>query len=253
MKIDISLLFKLFSFFKTLLWKNPDIVYINSNKKFQNKRNVDEVTQTLDYKWILCESNTKLGYKFYNSHLRKMKYSLYNIIRNSSNNSNLIYSGFTSPMFAAFDGYCLGDVRKYCFVDLNSSNSRPYKIEYTKKYIKTDNVKKPISKEVSIIYSCSSDIIKIPLNGDVYEFSEKSGDCVKLKYLEKIYSFTKDILDACKDNGVERINMYIAAKQPISFVIGTAIQSYHPNIYIYEYLEGNYVYPLNIQKARIGD
>lgn len=73
MKIDISLLFKLFSFFKTLLWKNPDIVYINSNKKFQNKRNVDEVTQTLDYKWILCESNTKLGYKFYNSHLRKMK------------------------------------------------------------------------------------------------------------------------------------------------------------------------------------
>ena len=60
-------------------------------------------------------------------------------------------------------------------------------------------------------------------------------------------------MDLCKDNGVERINLYIAAKQPIGFVIGTAIQSYHPTTYVYEFLEGNYLMPLIIQKGKFGD
>lgn len=253
MKIDIGLIYKVISYIKTLRWNNPDIIYVDSNKKRQNKRFIDEVTSTLDCKWVLCESNTKLGYKYYKYHLLKMKHSLYNILRNISNSNKLIYSGFASPMFAAFDGYCLGDTRKYTFVDLNSSNSKPYKIEYNKKYIKRNLPEKPNSKIVNVIYSCTTDVDASSISGDKYIFNEKSGDNVKAKYLQSIYSFTKDILDLCKDNGVERINLYIAAKQPIGFVIGTAIQSYHPTTYVYEFLEGKYLMPLIIQKGKFGD
>lgn len=253
MEIDVSLIYKVISCLKTLLWNNPNIIYVNSNKKRQNKRLIDEVASTLDCKWVLCESNTKLGHKHYKYHLLKMKHSLYDILRNTANSNKLIYSGFASPMFAAFDGYCLGDARKYTFVDLNSSNSKPYKIEYSKKYMKHNLPDKPNSKIVNVIYSCTTDVDTSSISGYKYIFNEKSGDSVKAKYLQNIYSFTKDVLDLCKDNGVERINMYIAAKQPISFIIGTAIQSYHPNVYIYEFIEGKYTTPLNIQKVRIGD
>lgn len=253
MEIDVSLIYKVISCIKTLRWNNPDIIYVDSNKKRQNKRFIDAVASTFGCKWVLCESNTKLGYKHYKCHLLKMKHSLYDILRNTSNSNKLIYSGFASPMFAAFDGYCLGDTRKYTFVDLNSCNSKPYKIEYNKKYIKRNLTEKPNSKIVNVIYSCTADIDASSISGYKYIFSEKSGDNVKAKYLQIIYSFTKDVLDLCKNNGVERINMYIAAKQPISFIIGTAIQSYHPNVYIYEFIEGKYTTPLNIQKVRIGD
>ena len=73
MNFDVSYIYKIRSFIKTIFWKNENIIYINSNKKMQRKDNIDEVTKTRKYKWVICESNTKLGYKFYNIHLTRMK------------------------------------------------------------------------------------------------------------------------------------------------------------------------------------
>lgn len=41
--------------------------------------------------------------------------------------------------------------------------------------------------------------------------------------------------------------MYISAKQPISFVIGTAIEQRHPEIEVYEYDGNKYAYSLNMK------
>ena len=73
MNFDVSYIYKIRSFIKTIFWKNENIIYINSNKKMQRKDNIDEVTKTRKYKWVICESNIKLGYKFYNIHLTRMK------------------------------------------------------------------------------------------------------------------------------------------------------------------------------------
>lgn len=249
MKFKISVIYKIYSFYKTLFWKSENIIYINSNKKRQNKDNIDNVgIKTRKYKWLICESNTKLGYKFYKIHLLKMKHKLYDILRNSSESNQLIYSGFVSPMFSVYDGYCIGDTRSIIFVDMDSGTSEPYKIEYKKEFMKKElNIVN--NNIINIAFECSYDINCV--NDIHYRFSEKSGNRVSAEYLKSIYSYTKNLLDLCLENGTKRINIFISAKQPISFVIGTAIQSYHPTVYIYEFQEAKYSTPLIIQKGKI--
>ncbi len=251
MNFDVSLLYKIWSFIRTFFWKNENIIYINSNKKRQNKDNIDDADiKTRKYKWLICESNTKLGYKFYRAHLLKMKYKLYDILRNSNDSNDLVYSGFVSPMFSAYDGYCIGDTRKISFVDIDSGNSKPYKIEYEKKYIKNE-IRVSNKDAINIAFECSYDINCVEELD--YKFSEKSGNKVSNKYLQSVYSYARNLLDSCLKNNVQRINIFIAAKQPISFVIGTAIQSFHPTVYIYEFQEGKYSIPMIIQKGKIGE
>lgn len=50
MNFDVSYIYKIRSFIKTIFWKNENIIYINSNKKMQRKDNIDEVTKTRKYK-----------------------------------------------------------------------------------------------------------------------------------------------------------------------------------------------------------
>lgn len=253
MKIDVSLIYKVISWIKGLFWKNSNIIYVNSNKKNQSKDHIDEVTKTNNAQWVICQSNTKLGYKFYNSHLLKMKKHLWDILRNSKESNEITYAGFASTMFASFDGYVLGDNRKYKFVDVNSSSSKTYKVEYDKKYTKNVFDNKPTTETVNILFSCSYKISQPKDNNDFYEFDTLSGDKVTKAYLQDVYSYAKSIFDLCNTSGVKRINLFIAAKQPVSFVIGTAIQSYHPNIYAYEYENGHYTLSLNIQTGKLSD
>lgn len=250
MKFKVSFLYEVWSYIRTLFWKNENIIYINSNKKRQNKDNIDDVgIKTRKYKWLICESNVKLGYKFYRIHLLKMKHKLYDIARNSNDNNDLIYSGFVSPMFSSYDGYCIGDTRGVTFVDLDSNTSKPYKIKYEKNYTKSEM---PVSKKdiVNVTFECSYNINCV--DDITYRYQEKSGNIVDEKYLQNIYSFTRNVLDSCSQNNVKRVNFYIAAKQPVSFVIGTAIQDYHPIVYIYEFKEGKYCMPIIIQEGKLG-
>ena len=253
MKIDISLIYKIWSFIKSIFWKNSNIIYINSNKKIQSKEMIDKVTTTNGYHWVICQSNTKLGYSFYKYHLLKMKKSLYDITRNSKELNRVTYSGFVSPMFAVYDGYVLGDNRKYCFIDSCSKNSKSYKIDYEKKTNESNSIEKPFTDIVNVLFPCSFKIKIENDNNNIYKFNTFLIDKVTEKYLQEVYSYAKRVFDLCNECGVKRINLYISAKQPVSFIIGTAIQSYHPPIYIYEYEGGKYTYSLLIQKGKIID
>ena len=42
MNFDVSFIYKIWSFLKTIFWKKENIIYINSNKKMQIKDNIDE-------------------------------------------------------------------------------------------------------------------------------------------------------------------------------------------------------------------
>mgnify|MGYP007092466543 CR=1 FL=1 len=140
--------------------RNNKIIYINSNKKIQCKDNIDSLTKTNDYQWVICQFSYKGKFNFnnYKIHFFKMRKHLYDLSRNSKNFNELTYSGFVSPMFAIFDGYIIGDNKKYCFIDCGSDNSHPYKINYSKsnKKIKVSN--KPSTDIVNVIFACSFDI-----------------------------------------------------------------------------------------------
>lgn len=251
MNLDFLSLYKIISELKTLFWKNSKIIYINSNKKNQNVNKIDELIPTKDRKWVICQSNTKFGYKFYKHHLFKMKKRLFDITRNLSETDQLVYSGFVSPMFAAYDGYVLGDNRNYIFIDTDSNSTDAYKIEYKKRFLKNYEFNEEQYEEINVFFSCSTDINMSEFKGKNFYFNKKSKNKVDTKYLQEVYSYTKSLLDYSNKNNVKRVNMYIAAKQPVSFIIGTAIRSGHPKVFIYEYSNGKYTLPLLIQDGKI--
>ena len=103
---------------------------------------------------------------------------------------------------------------------------------------------------MNILFECTNDInTKVVAD---FKYSKKIGRRVTAKYLQDVYSFARNVFDTCLEQNVKRLNIYIAAKQPINFVVGTAIRSYHPTIYVYEFLEGKYTTHLIIQQGKMG-
>lgn len=250
---DITLIYKVFSVIRGwLFWKNNKIIYINSNKKIQSMSSIDEVTSTREYKFVNCQTSFKqlTDIKFYKHHLIKMKKHLYDILRNAVDFDEMVYSGFVSPMFAAYDGFCLGDNKKFIFIDVDSKNSKPYKVEYFKDFSKPEKLPAPTTEIVDVFYSYSYEINQIDSKNSKFVFDLRCDDEVNAELLKKVFSFSKSVFDLCKDSKVKEIHLYISAKQPISFIIGTAIQSYHPKIIAYEYVNGEYKYPFWIQSGK---
>lgn len=253
MNIDVSLIYKIFSAIKTIFWRNAKIIYINSNKKIQSKESIDLLTGTKNYHWINCQSHFKGGFKLknYKFHLLRMKRHLYDISRNLDETNCLTYSGFVSPMFAAYDGFCLGDNINYSFIDCDSGNSTAYKINYSKNLKETPALEKPSTKLVNVLFCCGHEINIFNTNLTTYWFRHKFVNRLTQSYLHEVYTFANAVFELCKDSGVERINLYIAAKQPISFVIGTAIQTCYPNIFVYEMVGNEYKYAMCIQTGKL--
>lgn len=250
-KIDLNVFGKVIAFLKRIWWKNNNIIYINSNKKIFDKDNIDNKIPTRKYKWISCQTIGKLGAKHFKYHLFKMKINLFNILRNCDDGVNIIYTGYVSPMFATYDGYCLGDNRKYTFIDTLHKNGKSYTINYSKKFVKEKvNIPKDCT-EINIKICCTNIIDSDKcLNNLSFDFI-KEVDKVSVDILNQIYSFVKNILDECNNSDVNRVNLYIAAKQPISFICGTAIQGYHPLVAVYEYDCNKYSKCFEIQHSKI--
>lgn len=194
MDIDISILYKAWSFVKTLFWRNNKIIYINSNKKIQSFGSIDSLTKTKGYHRINCQSRFKSNFKLrnYKLHLFRMKRHLYDISRNSDEADCITYSGFVSTMFAAFDGYCLGDNKNYCFIDCNSGNSVSYKINYSKKLTETPVLDKPTTKSVNVLFCCGHTINNVNLNGTTYHFIRPQINKITQSYLRDVFTFSKN-------------------------------------------------------------
>lgn len=250
-KVKLDFLGKIIAIIKRITWKNNNVIYINSNKKIFDKENIDNKIPTRKYEWISCQTISKLGIKLYRIHLFKMKINLFNIMRNCTDDANIVYSGYVSPMFAAYDGYCLGDTRKYTFVDTLQKNSKPYVVNYTKNFSKHKIFIPDENLEINIKVCCTNSINDDKcLNNLSFDYT-KEVDKVNNKILNEIYSFVRNVLDACTNSKVVKVNLYIAAKQPISFICGTAIQSYHPLVVVYEYDCNKYLKSFEIQNSKI--
>ena len=50
------------------------------------------------------------------------------------------------------------------------------------------------------------------------------------EYLQKVYSTCYKLFNDLQVMGIKNIHLYIAARQCVSFVIGTAIDKRHPNL-----------------------
>ena len=56
----ISFIVKICGFFKSILWKNKNIVYINGNVKNLNVEEIRKLIVPSDSKYINCQSNKRI-------------------------------------------------------------------------------------------------------------------------------------------------------------------------------------------------
>ena len=251
----LSILSKSFAWVKSLFWKSNNILYINENKKVTDLWQIQRHQSLAGYHTVRVRHNTKLGFKNAQLHFLHMKKALCEILRNLTENPNLIYTGFVSTPFAAFDGYCLGDNEKIIFYDNNKATNESYKISL-------DKAKRPEKKifeitegaeEVCLVLCCSFDINPNCCKPNIpqYVFAKKSGEEVSSEYLKEVFYFVNDFLDECRDKRVQIVHLYLSARQPISFVVGTAIQSHHPLVRAYEFESGKYTWAVDIQSGKL--
>lgn len=183
-----------------------------------------------------------------------MKVCITQVIRNSRNSTNITYCGFVSQMFSIFDGYSLGNTLNYGFVDYSDTY---YKIDAKKRQLINQNKSKRNDEnvsEINLIIETSYVINKKHLPKPklpTFIFDKKAPKEITNDYLDLVYSYVKNVLDACGKTNIKRVNLFITAKQSVSFTVGTAIQKYHPEIYIYEFAENNYKYYLKLKEQRI--
>lgn len=254
----LSMILKLIAWIGSLFWKKKNIVYLNSNKKACN---YDEICESrcikyYDAKVINIGKNGSVNLKRYKSHLKVMQYHLYQIKRNLSSHQYFAYGGFVSPMFAVFDGFQIGNNVKVELVCYDNVSNAYYSIDYHRK---ASNSPEGIDlsgfdgREINVVISSTHKVDPTKYNSSLktFEFEERLRGRVTNSYLQKVYEFVESVLVGTQRSKVKRINMYIAAKQPICYVIGTAIEARHPEVEVYEFVGNDYCYCLNFNTQRI--
>lgn len=247
----ISFIVKICGFIKSLHWKNKNIVYINGNVKNLNVEEIRKLIVPSDSKYINCQSNKNNSISSYKKHFLKQRIDLYQILRNCRDSSKITYCGFSSQMFSVFDGYVLGDTLNYNFIELKPNNEY-YLFSEKKKFVKQDVKIDDSTEEINLIIETSYkiDTNKV-LNNPIIKFDEQEPAKLTNDYLNKIYSFVKSTLDECCHKNIKKVNIYLTAKQSVAFVIGSAIQSCHPHVSVFNYDNNEYKYYLDIQSGKI--
>lgn len=251
----LSAVYKLWIYIKNFFQKNNRILYINENKKILDLWQIERRQSLKGYQIVLARDNSKLGYKNVKIHFLRMKKSLFLILGNLTEGPSLLYSGFASTPFAAFDGYCLGDNENITFYDNDKTTNEEYAIVFKKKARLAKNIF-PIKngeKEVSLLLSCSYPITPecCKTNVPQFAFNHISEDEITSDYLNEVFYFVSDFLDECREKSVQLVNLYLSSRQPVSFVAGTAIQSHHPHVHAYEFENGKYTWAVDIQDAKL--
>jgi|AntRauTorckE6833_2_1112554.scaffolds.fasta_scaffold01677_8 hypothetical protein len=256
MKYKISFIIKLINIIKAIFWKNSDVIYVNSNKKIFDQNGIDEIHSIKKSKFIINESKvSKLGLKFNKVHLKKMKIDLYHISRNLQYKPRIGYAGYASTPFAIYDGYYLGDNHDYVLFDTKKESSGFYKIDFSRKRISKNTITIPNDvDEICLLVSSSYIINKETVKSCyTYEYNNIIIDKITLEYLNKTFYFISDFLDECRNKDIKIIHLYSSSRQPVSFIIGTAIQAHHPEVMAYEFENGNYNWALDVQKGILNE
>lgn len=254
----LSIILKVVAWIGSLFWKRKNIIYLNSNKKACNFEEICEsrCVNSNDAKVINISKNAPVHFKQYKAHFRKMQYHLYQIKRNLSSHKYFAYGGFVSPMFAVFDGAQIGNNIKVELICYDNDLNVYYSIDYHRKSSNSPDgvdLSDFDGKEINIVISSTYKIAPSKYDSSIktFEFDEKLSGRVTDEYLQKVYRFIEGVLVGTQGSNVTRINLYIAAKQPICYVVGTAIEERHPEIEVYEYDGNRYSYSLNLKTFAI--
>lgn len=261
MTLDAALFIfkKIWACITAIFWKNKSIVYLNSNKKVFNLEEAcrNKCINIKDSKVITLNKTLSTRYKTYQSHFRKMQYRLFQIKRNLKENLDFTYGGFASPMFAVFDGMQIGNTTKFDLVCYDNNTNSFYSIPYSRKSSNTPSeidCKEDLeTDEINIVISSTYKVSPSKYNSSLrtFEFEDLTNNKIDNEYLQKVYQYVESVLVWSQTRNIRRINMYISAKQPVSFVIGTAIEERHPEVIVYEFVDNKYAYSLNLKTFNI--
>lgn len=251
MGLKIKILEKAIAYISSKFWKNKNFIYINANKKICNIESIKALTTPSDLKFLNCQTNKTLSINSLKRHFIKTKGCLYQIQRNLSDNCSFYYCGFPSQMFSVYDGYILGNTHYPKFLE-QGKNEKFYSIDFKLK-IKESKIEDILDfEEINLVIESSYNIDVNKLKKyPTYYFKEKAPDKITGEYLNNIYNFVKSFLDKCNEYKIKQVNLYITSRPSVSYVIGTAIQTYHPNINIYEFTNNEFICCLNLNKGRI--
>ena len=255
-KLGFTIIEALYARIKSLLkFKSSDVLYLNSNKKTISDNEFKTViNQYNDWEHVFALSDKPVNFRKYKRHFLKQRFSLYKILKNIGNIKKIAYSGMVSTPLSVFDGYILGDSHSYVFYDMNNLTSKLYPISYHKnQHLGTYSFNIPNgTDEVCLVIDTSSPVSKDAIKVlPSYFYGKQLPKKLTSKDLQDVFDYVSDFMDACNQAGVKKVHLYLNCKQPIAFIVGTAIQSRHPETIAYEWFLGKYQWALSLQRAKL--
>lgn len=254
LKLVLSVVWSIFTYlFKRVCWKNHEIVYINDNKKLSDESDLINSFQIAHHKIVHIYSDV-LSHPHPKMHLFLMKINLKLIIKNLKKQPNLYYYGFASTPLAIYDGYRITDKHPVNLCDSRKDKEKVYSVSVSRK--RTNKEKYFIRKDnaINLLVESSRKIHNdlIPNTFPVYRLGiDLIDDRITSNYLNTLYFKMIDFLDSASDAGVKEIHLFAASRQIVSFVLGTAIQSRHPRIIVYEFDGTKYTWYLDLKKGKV--
>ncbi|MCH5171568.1 MAG: SAVED domain-containing protein [Erysipelotrichales bacterium] len=233
---------------------DKNIIYVNCNKKF-----LGEDMRTFEKEIGLQNSNViqlyTLNDKYYKLHLKKMKYIWKRFNKSKKYSKTLYYTGCVSVPLAIYDGYMASNKANIVFLENNKNTNKKYIVKSSKKHIDYDinyeieNSLEDINVVINSSYDISTD--KLPKRNSIFLNVRMKNEVISKEYLDFVYEECLKLFDYLDYKNVKNIHLYVAARQSIAFTIGSSIQKHHPNVYCYEYENGNYTWKINIKEGRI--
>ncbi len=189
-------------------------------------------------------------------HFTKMKYYLWGIKKYIENNkSYIIYGGFPMVPFAVYDGFVLNDTYSYKFLDFSGDEYKLINFNPKSSFRSERQLLSVNTREINVVIGTSYQITdeKILNNSfQTFRYENKlDAKNINSEILNDVYAFVKIVLDNCQKFNVSIVHLYVAAKVPIAFVVGAAIQHRHPSIWVYNFENNKYRYFIDLSKNKI--
>lgn len=198
-----------------------------------------------------------------NRQLSAMKKILNRIHRSKADSLEIWYAGFVSVPLAVYDGYSISDTSSVMFVEHSKITDEMYVVQpltrHTQYIFSGERQIEDGHQEVNLIIASSykinyEDVSKKrgqPIYAIIDSEFEKNNKTLSLDYLLEIRNQFTVFLNECRDRGVKSVHVFASCRQSVAFTLGQSIQVHHPEVYVYEYVNGQYTWCLKIKEGTI--
>ena len=257
METLINLILKIGAFIaKWLSGFNKDIIYINCNKKYVDRRDVEKLIGLEGKKYIYINTPNELSSKRKKRHFNLMRFYLIRIQKSEKYNKQIYYSGFSSVPFTVYDGYCFNDNTNITFLENNKDTQEKYLIN--RSFFESECMSFNIDSigsmnDVNVVINSSFNVNSelLPKRDTINVDLKMSEEKITNEYLQRVYSTCYKLFNDLQAKDVKNIHLYVAARQSVSFVIGTAIDKRHPNVICYEFEKNKYTWSVDIINGKV--